>query len=79
MISSLWDKKSILIVLRYIAQLGRPAFKADGSIELNLNNIKGRTGRRFCRSIKLLFSIIISATIFLTSHITYVKLITVVL
>ena len=57
-----------MIVLRYIAQLGRPLFKADGSIELDLNKIKGRKGRRFCRFVKLLFTIIISATIFLTLH-----------
>ena len=62
--SSVWDKNSILIVLRYIAQLGSPLFKADGSIELDLNKIKGRKGRRFCRSVKLLFSIMISETMF---------------
>jgi len=39
---------------KYIAQLGRPLFKADGSIELDLNNnIKGRKGRRFCRDLAM--------------------------
>jgi len=36
---------------KYIAQLGRPLFKTDGSIELDLNKIKGRKGRRFCRDL----------------------------
>ena len=40
-------------MLRYVAQLGRPLFKADGSIEVDLSKIKGRKGRRFCRSVKL--------------------------
>merc|ERR1712032_457597 len=38
---------------KYIAQLGRPVFKADGSIELDLNNIKERKGRRFCRDLAM--------------------------
>ena len=49
-----WDEKRILLVLRYIGELGSPLFKADGSIELDLNKIKGRKGRRFCRSTSLI-------------------------
>merc|ERR550519_1023492 len=36
---------------KYIGELGSLLFKADGSIELDLNKIKGRKGRRFCSDI----------------------------
>jgi len=40
-----------LHLTKYIGQLGRPLFKADGSIELDLKMMKGRKGRKFCREL----------------------------